>query len=452
MGEKLAVIVPVYNVEAYVASCLDSLKAQTYQDWVAYVVDDGSTDRSGEIVDEYKNDERFVILHKENGGLSSARNYALDYIDNTNAVYSAVTFLDSDDWISPDAYEVLMSALNEHNADIVFSGFKRVFPDGRITEAKFSRKEGIASPSEYFAAVFSYGDCWRGKNGSWGVVWNKIFRMNCIRSHRFIEDRKFNEDELFGLQVGLDAEKFYFIDRSFVFYRQRYDSLVRANGFSIKLIRGREACLRYLSGFSDVYIEDVKKYICSVALNTIIEASKDIPVFVDNFIYISLFLYNIKDVIYAMFESKEINVENYKFVKFIISLHESNVPVDKAINYLVLYNVNVTNEKINILSKKLQNIESVQSKINIISEKLQNIEVVQSKLNIISKKMQNFEGVQNKINIMSEHIQIVHEMNKFSLVEYMKYRFLSKITIGERRERYKLKYKELKKVYKRLKK
>ena len=120
MPEKLAIVIPVYNVEPYIADCLDSLIAQTYQDWVAYVVDDGSTDKSGSIIDKYKKDDRFIILHKENGGLSSARNFALNYIDDTNDAYSAVTFLDSDDWLAPDAYESLMSSMKEHNADIVF--------------------------------------------------------------------------------------------------------------------------------------------------------------------------------------------------------------------------------------------------------------------------------------------------------------------------------------------
>ena len=251
-----------------------------------------------------------------------------------------------------------------------------------------------------------------------GVVWNKIFRMGCIRSHRFIEDRKVIEDQLFSLQVGLEAENFYFIDRAFVFYRQRYDSLVRENDFSIKLIREREMCLRYVSGFSEAHVEDIKKYICCRAINNIIVASKNIPIFADNFIYLSQFLYNIKSIIYSMFESKEISADDYKFVKFIISLHESDIPVDKAINYLFLYNINVANEKLNILTKKIQNLEVAQS----------------------------------KINIMSEHIKMVHEMNKFSLFKYVKYRILSKITMGKMRERYKLKYKELKKVYKRLKK
>lgn len=390
MNKKLAVIVPVYNVEAYVSCCLDSLLAQTYQDWVAYVVDDGSTDNSGNIIDKYKEYDKFVILHKKNGGLSSARNYALDYIDSTNTEYTAVTFLDSDDWLAPDAYEVLMSSLNTQKADIVFSGHKKIFPDGRMTEEKFSCVEGEVSHSEYFAAVFSYGESWRGKNGSWGVVWNKIFRMNCIRGYRFVEDQ-ICEDELFSLQAGLTARKFYFIDRSFIYYRQRDDSLIRASDFSIKLIRGRELCLQYIADFSGEYINDVIKYICCGSIRTIINCSKNIPIFVDNFLYISRFLYGIKDVVNILFNCKDINIHTYKYIKFIIYTYEKNISACDVVNYINLYNTTMLVEQFENLRKTSR------------------------------------------------------EMNKISMFKKIRYYILSKIMIGNKRLYYKSKYKEFKK-------
>lgn len=166
---SLAVIVPVYNIAAYIRQCLDSLLAQTYPHWVAYVIDDGSTDESSQIVDEYAiRDSRFRVFHKLNGGLSSARNFALEKIVSEPQDFFAVTFLDGDDWLSPDAYSDLMHKMVSEDIGILFFGFKRAFTD-RLTEGKFNNIQGEVDRLAFTEAVFSYGD-WYGKNGSWGVV------------------------------------------------------------------------------------------------------------------------------------------------------------------------------------------------------------------------------------------------------------------------------------------
>lgn len=408
MTEKLAIIIPAYNVEPYIANCLNSLIAQTYQDWVAYVVDDGSTDKSGSIIDEYKKDDRFIILHKENGGLSSARNFALNYIEETNGAYSAVTFLDSDDWLAPDAYETLMSSMKKQNADIILFGFKRAFSDGRIVENKFSFSEGIVHSSEYFAAVFSFGEHWKGKNGSGGFVWNKIFRMECIRGYRFIEDRSYNEDEIFCLQVGLNANVFHFIDRSFVYYRQREGSLVRSNDFLIRLIKGRDVCLDYVLNSSNTYANNIKKYICNGIINNAIDIYKYTFIFVDNFSYISKLLYKISDISESLFFSKEISPENYKLVKFIVYLYNKNISTNEIMSHIILYNTNATIAKINAISGDIKKLYAT--------------------TNTINAKLQN--------------------MNNFNMFKYIKFKMLSKITFGKTRKNCKEKYRELKEIYK----
>ena len=93
--EKISVIIPVYNVEKYLKRCLDSVINQTYKNLEIILVDDGSTDNSGKICDEYaKNDKRIIVIHKENGGVSVARNIGLDICTG-----DYVNFIDSDDWI-----------------------------------------------------------------------------------------------------------------------------------------------------------------------------------------------------------------------------------------------------------------------------------------------------------------------------------------------------------------
>ena len=121
MDDLISVIVPVYNVEAYIRECIESLLCQTYRKFELIIVDDGSTDSCGLICDEYKkNDNRVTVIHKKNGGLSDARNTGLDIMNG-----SYVTFVDSDDVVSNIYLEELYKASVQYNADIVQCGMIR---------------------------------------------------------------------------------------------------------------------------------------------------------------------------------------------------------------------------------------------------------------------------------------------------------------------------------------
>ena len=114
--KSISVIVPVYNVENYIRECLDSILAQTVSSFELILIDDGSTDNSGRICDEYaQQDERIRVIHKENGGLSSARNKGLD-----EATGDYVCFIDSDDTLKPDFLEKLYDGILQHNSDLAF--------------------------------------------------------------------------------------------------------------------------------------------------------------------------------------------------------------------------------------------------------------------------------------------------------------------------------------------
>lgn len=116
----ISVIVPVYKVEAYLKECIDSIRNQTYRNLEIILVDDGSPDKSGEMCDALaKEDPRIRVIHKENGGLSSARNAGLDV---ANGEY--VSFVDSDDWISLDMYQRLMDLMQQHHAQIAAGGMQ----------------------------------------------------------------------------------------------------------------------------------------------------------------------------------------------------------------------------------------------------------------------------------------------------------------------------------------
>ena len=135
MDEKISVIVPVYNVEQYLDRCVDSIINQTYKNLEIILINDGSTDNSGQLCDELaKKDDRIRVIHKENGGLSDARNVGINV-----AEAELIGFIDSDDYIDEDMYEVLMTNLKRANADLSMCGHYDVYND--VLEAQVTEKK-----------------------------------------------------------------------------------------------------------------------------------------------------------------------------------------------------------------------------------------------------------------------------------------------------------------------
>ncbi len=164
---KISVIIPVYEVERYLRRCLDSVIAQTFTDWEAICVDDGSMDDSGKILDEYAaRDKRFRVIHKENAGVSAARN---DGIKLARGEF--VHFMDSDDFIDPDYYEKMIDALVRAGADAAVSGF--------VTNVKYTkglryrRTRVVRNTFKIFKRTNALSD---------GYVWRYVF------SKKFLSD------------------------------------------------------------------------------------------------------------------------------------------------------------------------------------------------------------------------------------------------------------------------
>ncbi len=144
MKPIISVIIPVYKVEPYLRRCVDSVIGQTYQNLEIILVDDGSPDRCGEMCDELaQKDSRIRVLHKENGGLSDARNAGLDVM---NGEY--VGFVDSDDWISPNMYEVLLDRLIAEKAQISCCGMVRCTDNGELFSLNPNREEKFTLSGE----------------------------------------------------------------------------------------------------------------------------------------------------------------------------------------------------------------------------------------------------------------------------------------------------------------
>lgn len=136
-----SIIVPVYNAEKYIDECIQSVIDSTYKNWELMLVDDGSTDKSGSVCDDYvTKDNRIKVIHKSNGGVSSARNVG---IENTTGEY--LTFVDSDDRIAPTMLEKIVSTFSETNADIVFTDFNIIYPEKSVLFSTYpwtSEKDG----------------------------------------------------------------------------------------------------------------------------------------------------------------------------------------------------------------------------------------------------------------------------------------------------------------------
>lgn len=174
----ISVIVPVYNVEPYLRKCLDSILAQTYRDLEILIIDDGSTDGSGRICDEYgEKDNRIKVFHTENKGLSCARNFGLD-----NANGDWIGFVDSDDWIEPDMYEVLIKRAEETGADVVECGYIIEYVK---KQKKCSVTQKIIPSAESIDALIN------GKIQT--RVWNKIYRGKLFAEIRFPNGRYFED-------------------------------------------------------------------------------------------------------------------------------------------------------------------------------------------------------------------------------------------------------------------
>lgn len=130
MKEQISVIIPIYNVEKYLSDCVESVLKQTYTDLEIILVDDGSQDASGQICDDYaKQDSRVQVIHKKNGGLSSARNAGID-----QATGQYFFFLDSDDWIAENALELLYKEIKSTGSDLALCNMQYVDEQGKNLE------------------------------------------------------------------------------------------------------------------------------------------------------------------------------------------------------------------------------------------------------------------------------------------------------------------------------
>ena len=188
---KVSVIVPVYNAEKAIERCIRSILDQEYQDIECIAVDDGSKDASGEILDRLaESDSRLKVIHKENGGVSKARNTALDVVSG-----EYVQFLDADDWIPTDSTKLLLRAMEENEADLAIGYFYRVVGENVAIQGSIDTTKALTLQEYAQFMMMSPADFY------YGVLWNKLYRADILKKFhlRMQENCKFAEDFIFNL-------------------------------------------------------------------------------------------------------------------------------------------------------------------------------------------------------------------------------------------------------------
>ena len=228
--DLISVIVPVYNVEAYLDKCISSIVNQTYRNLEIILVDDGSPDNCPAMCDAWKEkDSRIVVLHKENGGLSDARNAGMGAAHG-----EFISFIDGDDWIEPRFFEILQHELEAQNADVAAVQYRLCW-EGDTCERQ-SAYEHVTVYDRQTAMRLLI------QNQIKQVVWNKLYRSAQIRNIPF-EKGKVHEDEFWTYQVIGRIERFAAIDYIGYDYFQRAGSIMGA-GYSPKRLDAVEAKTR----------------------------------------------------------------------------------------------------------------------------------------------------------------------------------------------------------------
>lgn len=207
----ISVIIPVYNVEPYLQKCLDSVIGQTYRDLEILIVDDGSTDGSGKICDEYKKDKRVEVFHTENRGLSAARNYA---VDRSHGDY--IAFIDSDDWFEETALQTFLLTAQETGADIVACQFYQEYV-GKTVEPEGTRTEFVVEGDEVLKSMVIDHKLTED-------VWNKFYKAELFNSIRYPEGMIF-EDKATTYKLLQKAQKLAYTPVPLIHYRNREGSL-----------------------------------------------------------------------------------------------------------------------------------------------------------------------------------------------------------------------------------
>ncbi|VTX69886.1 glycosyltransferase family 2 protein [Gemella haemolysans] len=221
MKERISVIVPVYNVEKYLEKCVNSIVNQTYKNLEIILVDDGATDNSGKLCDELaKIDNRIKVYHKENGGLSDARNYGVE-----RATGDYIGFVDSDDYIDAEMYEKLYEAIKKENADVAECNLKIIYPN-RVELYTNEKYFKVCTKQEYLEEYLKIEKVF-------GSVWTKLIKSDIAKKLVFPKGKLY-EDTYYAYDLINVADSYVIMDAPYYNYFMRENSITNAK-FNLRI-------------------------------------------------------------------------------------------------------------------------------------------------------------------------------------------------------------------------
>lgn len=256
MVPLISVIVPIYNIDRYLGTCIESLIKQTYKNLEIILVDDGSPDRCPEICDLYaKKDSRIKVIHKVNGGLVSARKAGLEASKGTY-----VGYVDGDDWVGPGFYKELCDMIVEADADLVIGGQSRdIFNTNShiISNIPAGRYEGERL-KELQKNMLSYGEFFR--IGITTYVWNKLFKRELLLTYQDAVNNSITigEDAAVVYPYIMACKKVCVIDNCEYHYRQREDSMLKKSASYQKEAEGLKLLYSHLCDFAKQYPKEYR--------------------------------------------------------------------------------------------------------------------------------------------------------------------------------------------------
>lgn len=255
--KMISIVIPVYNVEKYISECLDSVINQTYSNLQIILIDDGSTDRSGIICDEYsKRDKRIEVVHQPNAGAGAAKNTGLNLIKG-----EYFSIIDSDDFLDLNYYKNMLDSMIKYDVDVVQCRFRNYFSNisfDRDFCFKHNQNQIYTNTRYLCELLFDW---------KYAVFWNKLFKSKLLTNIRFPVDRKI-DDEFFTYKVVGNAQKILNINDVLYNYRMRKSSVMNDND-NINLICDRIDCyderykyiLNKFSSLKKIYYYSLSNYI-----------------------------------------------------------------------------------------------------------------------------------------------------------------------------------------------
>jgi len=300
----VSVVIPVYNVEKYIKDCITSVIGQSYNNLQIIIINDGSNDKSEDICNEFaKKDSRIIFIQKQNGGLSDARNVG---INNANGEY--IVFIDSDDYISPNFIEIMLTESIKNQSDIVACSYYKTSEHG---SSPVTKNIEIIKLTNTEAVI----DVLSPKSICEVMTWNKIYKTRLFKEYKItFPVGKIHEDNFTTFRLFYYANNVLFINLPLYYYRQRANSIM-SQGFSersINMIEAAEYARQWLNGKGLDFQKDIEANYLSAVItyaNLLVESKIN-----DNKYWGHT--YFVKKNIQTIFTNEKISVKN----KFILSI------------------------------------------------------------------------------------------------------------------------------------